>query len=690
MLPVDVPKGLTDEDFASLDGSWEPWAKSTADLVERLYSDNVTEIADQRETLNKLRVKLGTMEKALRDEQYRPIHPLLAQLHGALLRRIDVAEAILDTMEQSPEQAMQQRREQAFAELKTALTAVQTDMSGINGGDKWLTYLRAEELANIIEMSSQTPEAMAILSDVHERVVIQIPMTETQQKFLTRDSFGNLEKATALIYSFLSVPANSDYPAAVRDLGGKLVSALEAYEDGTGSATNVRIAYQNLRNIAGDNGARLSAAMRTNYFNYNLRVLASENFFSKFARTSRKEHTPIKEMMDAVTIYGNSWTSVVADVDFKPSPDVAKMVISLKGTVFNKTHGGTRKVEIYAQGNANFTALKPVTFDGRNFGVEPAQVSVKSNTCVTGVCAKCNLFAGVIENIALDKANGQMKEANETTEKRIKTEVANRLDKETNEKFQNASTDIEAKLYGPLRELGMYPDAVHVSTSETHLLMRSRLMELTELGGHAAPANVIPPPEGVVIQVHESLLNNALSRMELNGKTKTIIELRKDFENRLEKLLGRDLDFTKKETKPAEGDAANKDEANPQDNTLVFDEQEPLRFSINDGNLTITIRAGLIREDGEVLSTKIIKVPLAFSIEGDRLKMVRSKNVFVRSVNPGPNEAAESRIMRQKLQSELSDRDFDTTREIEAQGKKIKVKMYEIQLQDGWMTVHAK
>lgn len=97
ILPEETPAGLTEDDFLQLGGKWEDWATEAAEEVADLYLNEELDVNGQRELIQKLRRRTLVMERALRDDRYKPIHKELAGLHGRLARRLDLADAILDT-----------------------------------------------------------------------------------------------------------------------------------------------------------------------------------------------------------------------------------------------------------------------------------------------------------------------------------------------------------------------------------------------------------------------------------------------------------------------------------------------------------------------------------------------------------------------------------------------------------------
>lgn len=692
ILPDEVPTGLTPDDFAVLGGNWEEWSKGAAEAVIDLYEGEHADAAAQRAALNKVKVKLGTMHKALGDAKYRSIHKELATLHSRLARRVEIAEAILDTLELDPETARAERLKTAYADLASAVKAVERDMNAVQRGRAWLPYVRAKELSQIAANNDGSADAMTQLSKVRNKIANRDSLADAAQKeFLGRRSFLDLQVAIDDALAATEPVGGADV-GEVREQAAKLIDALEAFdaETTTEYSTQARAAYDALRKSALDGGARLSRALRTQVYDYNVRIIASEGLMQRFVGETTSQSRPISEPVGEAYVTGNSWTTSRVSVDFKPSSDAARFDIVVDGNVQSTTTATTSQAFVFGGSTGNFQGRKPVTFDGKQFTLGPASVGANASTYANDVDARVFFPLRIIaDHIAEGEVARRKPSSDATARDRISQQVRREMDTESGSQFANANVDLEAKLYGPLRELGWYPDAIQLSSSDRELLARARLMEASELGGQAPSLTVSPPAGGLVIQVHESLLNNGTERIDIAGRTMTEDDLRAELEARFTKLLGREFKFTK----PAAQAAPAPDAPAPEEDvpsTFVFAEQDPLRFDIGAGTVAIIMRTGLKREGQEDIPMHVITVPLSFHVEGKQVHMQREGSV---RVVPGPGVAASiarQNIMRGKVQRAIPERTFDGVINVEQQGKKIALNISDVTVTDGWVTVTAR
>lgn len=687
IIPEYVPDGLTEDDFASLEGNWAEWSQSTAAIVAEFYEgDN----AGQPETLERLKVKLGTLEKALESPRYRSIHPQLSNLYGKLSRRVAVADAILATLAVDPETARAARVEATYENVAGALAQLKSDLRRVSNGYKWLPFVKADELSAIVRSGDTSPEAQAVLADVHRKIATRGAIdNEAQREFLGRPAFVELEHALADALAAMTLSIGDDYEATLRDHAGRLVEAIEIYEEeGSGpAAADVREAYNALRGVALDGGAAISEAMRAHYYNYNIRIIATEGLMRRFIEETRLESSWINERVTEAHVTGYQCTNARVSIDLKPSSNSALFDITLSGTVSSNATGSTSQARVHIVGNHYFTANKEVRFDGKKFFTRPSRVGVSANNRAVGATTKFSgvpLLGHIADDIAFNEASKRMPEANSATAGKIYSQVKRQLDSEVDGQFDSAEMKLESDFYGPLRENGLYPDAVHLSSGSSYVLARGRIMNPAELGGQLPAPNAAPPSRGLLVEIHESMLNNAADRMEFAGKTMTEEEVRAKLQEKFRAIVGRDLDLPEP-SPPGEGEE-------PQNATLVFDEVDPVRFDVDGDTVTIIIRAGLRREGRDDIPTQIITVPLMFSVDGDQIVMDRG-NVGVRPVER-PSSVAEqvarANVMRSNIQRALVSRTFDSTLDLEIEGKQLKLYVREIAANDGWLTIGAQ
>lgn len=704
ILPSEVPFGLTSDDFSRLTGNWEEWAGGASTAVEQLFREHDSLESLQADLAN-VETKLATMQKALNDSRYKSVQGPLSDLYGALRRRVDVAKAILDAELSDPSKTHAEHVKSAFSNLKSALSGLKSDLSKYGNGSVWLTFVRANELESMISTEQPNPE---VLDAVKTRLAGRSTAPdEAQRNFLQRDSFIKLERAIDGVLDVSATPDASAYLAQVQETGAALMAAIEEYEARNDelSAKAIREQYNKWRTIAADGGAEMSTVLRTHYLNYNFRIVASEGFVQRLYRQRRQESSWVNDRVMEARVTGYQCTDSQIDVDVRPSTGQATFALKLNGTVQSNTQGFTDQATVHTVGYHTFNAEKDIFFDGHTFSTAGCRMSVGVNNRT--VDARTNIRIPIIKGIANGIARREVEkrkpQTDAITRDKIVSQLRPRLDKEVSENLAKGTTQLEAKVYGPLRELESYPQDMDTSSTDDAIIVRARLMESEELGGGEWPRMAMPS-QGIVLQAHESLLNNAIERAHFAGREMTQQELNDELKARMEKLLGRKLDAEKVEEPataeptpaepPAEGDAPAAEETKADENAkFVFDSHDAIRFNVSDGEVRIIMRAGLKREGADPIPTQIIEVPLGFVVEGDQIIVSRKGEPAIRPVDRGGNRAEQivrANVMRANIRRLLPERKLKATMALKQDNKEIQLRITDVVPRDGWVTVLAR
>ncbi|MEZ5944185.1 MAG: hypothetical protein R3C18_22560 [Planctomycetaceae bacterium] len=683
--PADLEPEALEDLVASLDDTWKDWGKETSALITEFYEGEHPTVESQREVLEKLNTKLKTMASALEDERYESVQPEIRQLYSRLSRRVAIAEAILDTVSTTPEQARQQRLATKLLDLRNAVSAVRADVEAYRNGSVWVEWARLSELREIAIKKDLDADGSAVLADVAGKLAKRGSYGEEMNEFISRESFLGLEDAIKAAQETAAAPVETQ--EQLREHLVTLMETLDEYDANPDAilATKVRELFHATAELAPDGGETLQNALKAFYLNYNVRILVSEGLVSRVVGEDRQEANWVNDCIMSAHVTGWQCTNATVSADVRPSSNGAKVDLVLDGNVRSNTAGSVPQATVYSVGYYTFNARKAVVFDGHEFKLESARVSASANNQPVDAETKFSgipLIGPIARNIALNKAEDQMGEVNAYTIQQIRSEVSGELDTEVKTQFESASLELENKVYGPMRKQGLYPDVMHLSSTEDVIQSQLRILGPTELGGSRSAPGVTVPSQGMVIQVHESAMSNGAERFGLAGKTMTETEIRELMESRLTELLGKEF----KLDAPAEGEMSNE--------TFVFDDAEAMRFVIEEGEIKVVIRAGLKRENGDIPPQKIT-VPMSFEIDGDNVVMKRGQ-VRVEPIPGSPRPAnvaeqvARSRIMIGKIESTIPEKTFENNIKVEQQGRSLSLKITSIIAAGGWVTIAAE
>ncbi len=686
VLPVDVPAAVSDEAFSVLDGNWKEWGETTAVEVAKLYSEEGLDLAGQRQQLEVLKRKLLTMETALKDARYRSIHEPLGSLYAALNRRVAVADAVLETLSLDPQKAVSEQLEGARQEVAKSLKELETELNAVKNGPAWLSYVRSAEITKLVS-DKKGSEAVPVLTAVHQKLLPSEATSPELRQFLGGAKFVSLRESLDNFVKLVAVVDQPINPEKLRAELVNLVGAIEKFEQSqsTTDAAAVRKSFETIRKASPDQGNRIAAAMATHYFNFNLRVVASEKFLSKLVGESTTKQGAVRDNVLGANISGNQTTTVTVGIDLKPNNNGIRLNLTLDGIAQSNTVGVTSEANVYTRGHHTFKAAKPVTFDGTKFATGAAEISVWPNNQTTGVSTKYDnmfLFGGIANSIARGEVADRRGQSEAIAADRVRSKVLPEFNQEVDGKVADLNKDLEEKLNAKLREKDLMPSATNYRTTEEDLRANLRLMADRELAGGDGPF-VSVPSTGFVVALHETLLNNSLDRLKFAGRTMSDKEVATEIEKSFSDLLGRQFNPTKKIDAAAEGSS--------EPATFIFPDKDPIRIRLNNGQLTLVLRAGLKQGAGEEdIPTQEITVPLMFSIDGTQL-VIESGDVLVAPMAPPSNAAVQitrATVVRTKIHNALPTRKFDRFIEIDKNRQKpMQLGLAQIKAAGGWLSI---
>ncbi len=683
-----VPKELQDA-LTPLDNNWQAWSDSVSAELAQLYSADKQDPGSLRESVAILNRRMAVVEKSLNDPKYRSIEAPLRNLYGKLGRRLAILEAALDTMELPPE-ARTARLAAAADAVSAAFSKLEAHLKSIKNGGGWLVYLKADALSTAL--GGDEAGLTAALQDVDKRIdAAEKNADPAVSKFASGAEFQALKSAGKKYIALASNTNTANNSPATREQLVALIKSIEDYEaqPNTASAAAIRQAYKDLSSGTIDGGARLESALRANYFNYNMRVLASEGFINKFVKESRKETGPVRDFILGANVYGCQTTVTDISFDLKPDHHNARFEIKLAGRINSNTQGVTDQATIFTHGTHYFWANKPVVFDGNQFHTERARISVNANNNTVGAetnFSSVPLLGGIADGIAMGEAEKKRPQSEAIARGRVSGRVLPRLNDDVDAEFAKANLDLDAKVDGPLKELGLFPDAKEFRTSEDHLNVKARVMGSGELGG-GTPFEVSVPSDGAVIQVHESWMNNSIDRLELDGKTMNEDELKTLFETRLKKLLGEDFKLPEGEV-DSEYEEDTDDGSGPA--TLIFADHDPIRIQVNKDVLIIRILSGIQREDDDDIPTQEITIEVKFTIDGDHIRVERVGGISVAPVEKPASALKQitfAGIMKGIFQRATPPRKLKRARELKIEDKKVNLNIDDVEALDGWLNI---
>jgi hypothetical protein len=212
-------------------------------------------------------------------------------------------------------------------------------------------------------------------------------------------------------------------------------------------------------------------------------------------------------------------------------------------------------------------------------------------------------------------------------------------------------------------------------------------MEAGEVGGGDQLPLPIIPAHGILVQLHESLLNQIGDRLDLGGKRFTPEQLDRYLKGELEKIAGRPVDV---------GGLTIAEDANsdsPKVEEIIFHDTDAIRFRVTGGEVILYLSMGLKLEEREEIEPQRISVPLQFTLVGNSIHMERGTVGVSPIGRVSPRERtqqiARAGVMRQKIQEAFEPQDFDAVFDVSVQNKSLRLQVTDLRTRSGWLSLIA-
>ncbi len=685
ILSEEIPTELDTEFLPdNLPETWKTWAEGLDQEMQTFHFDNLG-IKGQREIIAKLRKRVATMERAIADPRYAPIRDTLVSLAGPLMRRLDLADAVLDALEGEVKPVSAATRQETLERLREATRALDAALSQRPGGEGWSAYFQIpqliEKLASADPFTQQLQKQLATITGQYAE-----NLTADQHRALRSDLFWSFRRAVVQMQTLLEWGQKPVTKDTLRDVLAELVGALEASEANNllEDEMHMELAAAKLRLVPADTAAMFKF-LNAHYYADNLRAQASEGLMQEAVYDRRTDENQINETIMGAQVYGNSVTNTETMLDLLPSTEDALMAIRVAGDIDANTVGMKACIKVYNLGDSQFWAVKAARFNGFRFHPYPAEIAVRANSMpyhakTTISCLP--LLGSCLDKVILNAAEAQKPDAEALARQRIADGVIPELNREINNSLADANTKLSDGFYKRLANNDLYPASMHISSTDTELFARSKIRLMSELGGGAAPV-VLNESAGATFHAHESVLNNMVHRLNLAGRTMTEDQVREEIGRFLTDLTGQVVDLT---AKPEPGKEIVPKET---PDKFVFDKTTPFRFQIRNNQVRMTVRTGLIRGNGDEIPPHDVTVPLEYEVTPEEILIKKGTLTVSRSDGEAGN-FFENGVMRKQIGDSIPEGHRSRVLTFKLQeGKEMNLRVEKIKALDGWLDVWA-
>lgn len=501
-VPTDSPSGK--------------WSAEALQLVQRLADDPQTTAADAPAILAELKQLASTGQSQAEQVADYALRQHWLRLVRSLECRITIWQYLLDP-QLSADLSVTQLPAADEAETLKVLKEIVDLLEGDGNGQPWREYLMLDNIAAATSTGAgaDTRGRRKLSQEVLSR--IEDPrLTPEQTEFVNTPPVGKLRKC---LLPWAMGPVDLETLAA-------LVERYDVRPD-TRFAAALNQFKQRLQWSQVEAHQQLARHLDEHYRGANMRVAVSSDLLTRLLPQQSSQLSPVNDHIAGAPVKGRSRTTVKLLTEMIPNEDSWQIALRAKGAVFSKTHSDTWPAKVNNSAKMFYDARKTIWIDGQGMRVSPTQASVKGRNELVGIDSELDPIP-VLGFLVRDAARRKHHESRGLALKQAKAKVArqakSRMDRDANRKLSELKQKYDKSILTGLEKLALVAEPTEMFTTSERAVMRMRLANSLQLA--ASSLRPLAPSDSLAsVQLHESVLNNALAGLQLEGRQLTALQL---------------------------------------------------------------------------------------------------------------------------------------------------------------------
>jgi hypothetical protein len=251
----------------------------------------------------------------------------------------------------------------------------------------------------------------------------------------------------------------------------------------------------------------------------------------------KASHSNVNDRILGVPVWGRSKTLSRMYLRLIPDPQNIRLGAEAWGYISARTTAASGPAQVFNKGRTDFVVQKLFLIDHEGVKSKKTQVEARSASNLMGVETDYDgvpVLGPLARNMARRQHDERRGAALRETERKVEVEARRRFDAQILPPLQKTIEDFQKQFWLPLENLGLEPTPVALSTTKHRITSRLRVGHSGQLAAHTARPRA-PSNSLASMQIHESLLNNGLHQLNLDGKTYSLHELYKVVARRIDR-----------------------------------------------------------------------------------------------------------------------------------------------------------
>ncbi len=439
----------------------------------------------------------------------------VARLSYRIKRRLAIWNSILDS--KAGHETAQQAVTHSFGTGTDLQQRLLDDLAASKIDPVWRDYLMLESLESVIATAS--PGSSKIRTAAREVLArIYSPVLDKEQ--------ANYVKSVINPYSLQLLKDTARLPFDEMEL----LRRIENYETKPSSLTGYYLndQYQNLLWSENPDEVAMARAIETHYRNANIRLAFSERLINRLLPQLPEIEQPVDQKIKGARVLGKSRVSNQLRVNLIPDDSQIQLNVETRGDVQSDTVAKTKVFRVTNLGRANFEVFQNIMINEEGIeAVGDPYARSKANQLVVGVESGLDnhpILGGLARKIAKNNLKRDASETDRMYKRTVESSAEEQMRTQVSEQLQMVRELAYTKLFQPLFGMDLEPEPKQLATTEDQMVVRYRIG-----GRDQMAANTARPLDSasslMSFQLHQSAVNNAISRIGLNGNQFTVDEL---------------------------------------------------------------------------------------------------------------------------------------------------------------------
>lgn len=450
----------------------------------------------------------------------------------------------------------------------------------------------------------------------------------------------------------------------------KLLSQLESRESDSlhRSGKEIAMVTESLSHDPRPEVAKIATEISRYYRNANVRLAVSADLVNRMMPTLPVQSMPVRATILGSRVRGTSDVQSELAVELIPSRDRWRLNLQTLGNVQTRSTGYRDGVSLATSGENLFRAAKPIEITPAGLRARRTDVDVRGWTQLRGVQTQYDrvpLVGTLVSSIARGQFERTRPLAQRIASRRIENEIRQNIDQRFDAQWRKAEERLTTMVVRPLDDMRLEPSVLDMQTTDQRLLARYRLADDMQMAA-ASPRPRAPVDSLVSLQIHESAINNTMSRLIPRSRAIAVGELIE----RCAESMGRQVTLS---------------DDLPDDVSIRMTPDQPVTVQMRDGYLTLTIRVvSLQRGRDRPLTKFIVEANYLPRVEGKSLLLVRDGHLSIR----GPRMAARERFPIRTIFNKVLSKSRPIRLDLPVLGERDDldgVEVVQFELQNGWL-----